>query len=283
MSGGEYVGTRAVLDNDSLDFKSADGATTYASFGTDGLGFVDGRAQMAANDVVLPIGDTGTQTVLGVELTAPYLMLTSTEHNVNLRSVSTDASGVEHTAQLGVGSNSGFYLPDDKTVFVNTKKGDLKLDIAAQGDTLTVFSVDQSDSSSATVEVTSAGLRGVGKAAINSLNAKVLAGTSDSPTCAAYRNFGWVVVALNNFVCPTAAPSNYVVGTLPAGWRPPMMMKGSLFAGSVEALGYDGYSKVYTDYATMVNVTTAGQVRIYSPGLPANTKLSGYVIYPATK
>jgi hypothetical protein len=259
---GSYVGTRAVLDNDSLDFLSQDGKTTYASFGTDGLHFVDDRASMTANDITLTTGDQSKTTVLGVKLTAPYLMLNSTAHNVNLWSSSTDSSGVTHSATLGVGANSGYYLPDDKTVFASTVSGTDKVDVTIRGGTYTVFAA--SGTSGTTFKVYNTGIQGTGIA--RGYGTKTLV----SSTVTAYRHMGMVTVRLDNYTTDKiTAAGSYSVGTLPAGWCPPARVKAPLYC--------DPWANLFC------YVETGGTVKVYAPDKVASTvQMSGTVTFIAT-
>jgi hypothetical protein len=259
---GSYVGTRAVLDNDSLDFMSQDGKTTYASFGTDGLHYVDNRASMTANDITLTTGDQSKTTVLGVKLTAPYLMLNSTAHNVNLWSSSTDSSGVTHSATLGVGANSGYYLPDDKTVFASTVSGTDKVDVTIRGGTYTVFAA--SGTSGTTFKVYNTGIQGTGIA--RGYGTKTLV----SSTVTAYRHMGMVTVRLDNYTTDKiTAAGSYSVGTLPAGWCPPARVKAPLYC--------DPWANLF------FYVETGGTVKVYAPDKVASTvQMSGTVTFIAT-
>lgn len=262
MSDGSYVGTRAVLDSDSLDFVSQDGKTTYASFATDEV--LLGMGSTSANIWLCKYsGQTGTVNTKG-----SFLLNKQSDgchlYSDGLLTICPALAGTD-SGWLSIGIGESSIAGGSQRVYLQ----------GADGKKACMANILHVSSSY------SGGYKVIYSTDLDEDQAKV----SDSRIyrCVAFRLSGWVVVALNNYICPTSAPDNYVVGTLPAGWRPPMMMKGALFAGGASALGYDKISEVFADYGVMVNVTTEGQVRLYSPGLPADTKLSGYVIFPATK
>ncbi len=268
-SAGAYSGVRALLTADALKFLSTAGST-LAEFGanvkTAGLKLFGGVATLLAGDKTVTVSDKEQATITGLDIKAPFVSVSGGDYLAEM-GTSTTINGYDVSATLKTGSISGYYGTAQHTCVLGSykmKTGEqhsavLTLSSAAGAN---VTAVDGTESCA--LGVTSQGVRGGGKALYAS---KVALATGVT----AYRHMGWVVVAFNNWVTSSAiGGANVRVGTLAAGYRPPEVMKGALFAGSA-------------DYSAMANVSTAGVVQVYSANLPANQQVSGYVIYPATQ
>ena len=277
-SGGSYVGTRALLGSDALEFRSADGKTEIASFGADpkgtGVSLLGGAATMMASDKTVSVTDKQQATLTGLDLEAPFTNVSGGDY---LATVGTSATvgGYDVSAQLKTGLISGYYgsaphsavLGAYKTKAGEQHSSELMLTSTAGA---TVTCVD--GTSANTLGVTAEGVRGGGKALWASSQALATGVT-------AYRHMGWVVVAFNNYVPSTVEvkeATHFTVGTLPDGWKPPAMMKGQLYAGTAELS-----AMVYV--RSEEGAANDGQVCVYTNYMLANQTVSGYVVYPATR
>lgn len=161
-------------------------------------------------------------------------------------------NGVEVGAKSGTTRTSAFAAWADTAVTLSTKAGAA---IASLGSAAATISASTITLGTASSKYTAKGY------------AQPETKTVVSSSVIAYKFGGLVVITINNWSYGSEIKvANVRVGTLTAGWRPPAMTKGNLFAGA-------------SDFAAMVNVSTAGVIQVYSPYLPANQQVSGYVVY----
>ena len=256
-SGGAYTGTRAVLDSDSLDFKDASGATV-ASFGasratvgpTSGqhVFIEDNNFSIVDSDVtqLMIYGGTNGTTLMSKN---PIVLIRTTDSSSSSVGLGpTDSTGKTGYASFHVSGATG-----TGTVWVSSE-GKFQLLQSGNGSNTNPLTVTPTKISCGKLMASEAGMT-----------------TLASGTAYAYRHLGVVYLYLNAHSFSSAlSGTTATVGTLPAGWRPPAMVKGGLYAGSQL-------------YAAQVSVDASGVVKVYSSSLPKGQQVSGYVIYPATQ
>ena len=258
-SGGAYTGTRALLGSDALEFRSADGSTTLASFGAD---------EVTLGNLFAPHVSIGTDsfrimkslitlvTIANDSTLGPYI---DGDGALSLRSsdtlptaevrMSTTTSGSSTTGTVKLSASNPSNILKGATLTLDSSGG-------------LTFAADSSAKLSVTSSAVSCG----------SLKAASVGSTTlASGTAYAYRHLGVVYLYLNAHSFSSAlSGTTATVGTLPAGWRPPAVVKGGLYVGSQL-------------YAAQVSVDASGVVKVYSSSLPKGQQVSGYVIYPATQ
>jgi hypothetical protein len=161
-------------------------------------------------------------------------------------------NGVEVGAKSGTSRTSAYAAWADTAVSLSTKAGAAIASLGTSAATLNASAITLGTASS---KYTAKGY------------AQPETKTVVSSSVIAYKFGGLVIITFNNWsYASEIKTTNVRVGTLTAGWKPPAMTKGNLFAGA-------------SDFAAMVNVSTAGVIQVYSSYLPANQQLSGYVVY----
>ena len=259
---GSYTGTRALLGSDALEFKSADGNTTLASFGANEVmlgNLFAPHVGISTSSFSIMDGLITLVTVANNSATGPYiygdgsLSLRSAEYAIAdaVVSLGTTTSGSAKTGTVKLSANNPSNILKGATLTLDSSGG-------------LTFAADSSAKLNVTPTAISCG----------SLKAEsVGSATLVSSTVTAHRHLGWVVVRFDNYVPWTSAVATDTakqVGTLAAGWRPPQRFKGPLYAGSA-------------DCAAQAYVQTDGGVYVYADKMPASQALSGYVVYPATQ
>ncbi len=162
-------------------------------------------------------------------------------------------NGVEVGAKSGTSRTSAYAVWADTAVTLGTKAGAAIASLGTSAATLNASAITLGTASSKYTA------KGYAQPETKSIDGTKVIG---------YKFGGLVIITFNNWSTSSdLGGENVKVGSaLASGWKPPAMTKGCLYAGT-------------SDYAAMVNVSTAGVVQVYSSYLPANQQVSGYVVY----